>query len=658
MSDKDEGGGLFRRMARKVAAPARELVGMSQPRETEIKATEFDKAEMKAMIERKRRNDYVRKRELDTLRRIRREGLSGDQAAALTMQSSRMDESVETRSTQSSVQSVGIKAKIDAIERQMVGASSQVSAGSPAAKPPRTTPTMPPGPPPPILTTTIFDPEDGAPTLRVPLTPDDDHETVARLDGGPLQFDGPVDAAPEGPDTAPTTRNFPNTMGYDAGVQDTDPFAPPRPADHAPLEFTHTPFAAPTPAPAPVYTPPPPPSNANPYAAGAPAPRSAPNAQSTIDLGGGERVEVSEVVHDEALDEAVIAFAGGDFAGCEKALQALIGPRGERRDHDETWLVLFDLYRAIGQQAKFETVTMEYVERFHRSAPQWFSLPKQLAEATKKPESGKAISGGIGWVCPPNLDGEAVSRLDALSMQLPSPWVMDWTALASMDVEGASRLQKLFVSWANQPLSLSWIAGEKLFSVLQDIAPVGVRDADPVYWMLRLEALRLAHRPDQFDEVAIDYCVTFEVSPPSWENARCKAQLSGTAHNTQTLSLSVVGEATTSFMDTSMISEDEAAPPVAPVQITSVELAGQLSGDLAELLGRLTVQVGNSRVIRITCALLMRVDFVAAGDLLNWVAQRHAEGREIVFHETHRLVALMFGAMGINETARVQLRHV
>src|SRR6201994_3214572 len=191
MSDKDEGGGLFRRMARKVAAPARELVGMTTPRETEIKATEFDKAEMKAMIERKRRNDYVRKRELDTLRRIRREGLSGDQAQALTMQSSRMDESIETRSTQSSVQSVGIKAKIDAIERQMVGATSQVSAGSAPATPAKPARAMPPGPPPPILTTTIFDPEETAPTLPVPLkATDDEHETVARLDGGPLHFDG------------------------------------------------------------------------------------------------------------------------------------------------------------------------------------------------------------------------------------------------------------------------------------------------------------------------------------------------------------------------------------------------------------------------------------------------------------------------------------
>src|SRR6185295_12901200 len=92
---------------------------------------------------------------------------------------------------------------------------------------------------------------------------------------------------------------------------------------------------------------------------------------------------------------------------------------------------------------------------------------------------------------------------------------------------------------------------------------------------------------------------------------------------------------------------EEVTPAQQQVQITSLELAGQLSGDLSELLGRLSAQVGDSRVIRISCALLMRVDFVAAGDLLNWVAQRHAEGRELVFHETHRLVALMFGAMGI-----------
>jgi hypothetical protein len=391
-------------------------------------------------------------------------------------------------------------------------------------------------------------------------------------------------------------------------------------------------------------------------AAAMPAPPSARAAapQTSIDLGHGERVEVSEAQHDEGLDEAVIAFASGDFPGCERSLQGLVAPRGERHDHEETWLVLFDLYRAIGQQAKFEALTMDYVEHFHRSGPQWFSLPRQLAEATGAPAASQARDHGVGWVCPPRLDSDAVNRLEALSMQMPLPWVMDWDALTTVDVEGAGRLQKLFTAWSTQALTMRWVGGEKLLAVLQEAAPTGVRDVDPVYWMLRLEALRLAHRPDAFDEVAIDYCVTFEVSPPSWENSRCKAQLAEGLANTRTLSMSVVGEPVTSFMGVSPADEDSAP---APVQMTSIELSGQLSGDIGELLARIADQAGDSHVIRISCALLMRVDFVAAGDLLNWVATRHAEGREVVFQETHRLVALMFGAMGINESARVQLRR-
>ena len=51
--------------------------------------------------------------------------------------------------------------------------------------------------------------------------------------------------------------------------------------------------------------------------------------------------------------------------------------------------------------------------------------------------------------------------------------------------------------------------------------------------MLRLEVLRLANRPDQFDEAAIDYCVTYEVSPPSWERAKCTVRIGGSGLSTQ-----------------------------------------------------------------------------------------------------------------------------
>ena len=51
-------------------------------------------------------------------------------------------------------------------------------------------------------------------------------------------------------------------------------------------------------------------------------------------------------------------------------------------------------------------------------------------------------------------------------------------------------------------------------------------------------------------------------------------------------------------------------------------------------------------------------DFIAAGDLLNWVLSRRTEGRSISFTDAHRLVALFFGAMGINEHAKVKVRTI
>ena len=59
-----------------------------------------------------------------------------------------------------------------------------------------------------------------------------------------------------------------------------------------------------------------------------------------------------------------------------------------------------------------------------------------------------------------------------------------------------------------------------------------------------------------------------------------------------------------------------------------------------------------------SCARLIRVDFLAAGDLLNWVLARRSENRTVQFTDAHRLVALFFGAMGINEHAPVQVRKV
>jgi hypothetical protein len=68
--------------------------------------------------------------------------------------------------------------------------------------------------------------------------------------------------------------------------------------------------------------------------------------------------------------------------------------------------------------------------------------------------------------------------------------------------------------------------------------------------------------------------------------------------------------------------------------------------------------LSNASVVNVSCSKLIRVDFIAAGDLLNWVLSRRSESRSVNFIEAHRLVALFFGAMGINEHAKVKVSTV
>ena len=92
-----------------------------------------------------------------------------------------------------------------------------------------------------------------------------------------------------------------------------------------------------------------------------------------------------------------------------------------------------------------------------------------------------------------------------------------------------------------------------------------------------------------------------------------------------------------------------------PSDIT-VELVGQLTGDINDTLARTLANIQSSRSVQISCSRLIRVDLMAAGELLNWVGARRAEGRLVRLIEVHRLLALFFCAMGLDDQATIELR--
>lgn len=351
--------------------------------------------------------------------------------------------------------------------------------------------------------------------------------------------------------------------------------------------------------------------------------------------------------HDPDLEEAAIRFASGDAAGAEAALRELLAQQAqaEHAAPQEVWLALFDLYRATGQQEPFEALAIEFAGRFGRSAPLWFSLPELAGMPPEPPGSAPAMPAReFKWTAPADLAPQSVAALKASTQRAAAPWDLTWTRLQRIDAAAVPALADLFTQWAEQrDAHLAFHGVEALLDVLQAGTPSGDSSAPPQGWRLRLAALRLLGRLDEFELVALDYCVTYEVSPPSWAPPLCVC--SGGGGGTDWAALEdMAGDPHTGFG-----AESSFLPSQADSQ---ARLAGVVEGDAAPLLEPLALAAGTGPLV-VACDRLIRMDFAAAGSVLNWSAEQQAQGGLVHFVQLPRLVAVFFNVVGIGEHARI-----
>lgn len=371
--------------------------------------------------------------------------------------------------------------------------------------------------------------------------------------------------------------------------------------------------------------------------------------------------ELSDAQADPDLEEAAIRFANGDDEGAEAGLLAVLQQADTAlpESADGCAAALFDLYRATGQQASFDRVAIDYAQRFGRSAPAWFSLPELLGHKSAKApvERPWTPDAPFEWKCPAHLDLKSVQALENGMTQTTGLSVLDWSRLDSIAADAAKALAELFARCCGQLIQIRFQGAELLEKKLRSLTPSGQREVASFWWALRLDALRMLRLQDEFELAALDYCVTFEVSPPPWEDALCDCVVDQGAAATATIGNGMSFESAGNRRGAA----DRAGPTIQPlasetVPISVVELSGDVLGDAADALDQLQAGLEGGDRLVISCAHLIRVDFSAAGSILNWVAMRQAEGCQVQFRDVPRLVAAFFNVIGINEHARVVVR--
>jgi len=330
-----------------------------------------------------------------------------------------------------------------------------------------------------------------------------------------------------------------------------------------------------------------------------------------------------------AVEEAAILYANGQPDAAEQALRASLAEAGGDR---MPWWMLFDLYQAAAREPDFESIAIDYASHFETSPPAYRPLP---------PAGGTQPAGGRGFsgVTPTaslsgRLDATAGAQLArvmtpaATASASAAPVRLEFSAIASATPEGCAVLLDALQALRRAGRELVLAGADHLVGVLRPVLVIGESAASQAPWLLLLELLLLLNREKDFEETAMDYCVTFEVSPPSFE-APARTALS-------------VGSG---------------PAPGAAVENDRFLLPGVVGGDSAALLDAIEAYALDRPALVLDCSRLARIDYAAAAALVARLralaAHSEESGRRIELRDLNHLVAALLRLLGAHEPIRL-----
>ncbi|WMW80982.1 hypothetical protein RF679_01555 [Undibacterium cyanobacteriorum] len=357
------------------------------------------------------------------------------------------------------------------------------------------------------------------------------------------------------------------------------------------------------------------------------------NLPTTELLSGHTEIQAHAVSQSESvpiLEEAAILFATGQIKVAEHMLRSVIDLDNLGNATPIAWFMLFDLYQIEQNQYAFESLSLDYAGKYETSPPVWRNSEQSIDVDDDSVADPKATP---GIMFPSQLDGEIIKLLQKLNNLSEQSKVLrlDFGRVKSVDPVGCGLLLRAIRNLKKSKHDLVMVAAQNLTAQIQNILEVGRRDETEAPWLLLMEILQLLQMKEAFEETSIDYCVTFEVSPPAYEAPANKI--------------------TTAVA--------EAPPPNTEMRAEGYFMPRVVEGKTEDLVQEILEYAKSHDVVVLNCKNLERVEFGASAQLLNGLVPLSGQGKPIQFTEVNYLVMHLFNAMGLKNVAAIMPRkHV
>jgi ABC-type transporter Mla MlaB component len=310
------------------------------------------------------------------------------------------------------------------------------------------------------------------------------------------------------------------------------------------------------------------------------------------------------------MEESAILYANGQIDAAGQMLRQGIGAdaAGERG----AWWMLFDLYQAGKRQEDFDNLAIDYASRFEASPPAW-TAP---VAGAGKPYAGVAPTEVLEGI----LDTHIAVQLQRL-VELAAPDTvlrLELGRVTGITPQGCTLLAGALDTLRKRGSALVVAGASELAGLARQAAVIGERGESQAPWLLLLALLQLLNREKEYEEAAMDYCVTFELSPPSFEAP-------------------------------ASVATAPAGPPVSDRFL----LPPVLEGDVSALLDAIAAYADASETVLLDCSRLVRADYAAASALAARLRPLAAGGKKIELRELNHMVAALFRLLGFAGVARL-----
>jgi len=323
------------------------------------------------------------------------------------------------------------------------------------------------------------------------------------------------------------------------------------------------------------------------------------------------------------VEEVARLFAEGQAAQACDLLQSVLHQEDFGDAKELAWGMLFDLYVALGRRKPFESLAIGFAGKFEKSPPTW-PVGDDAPAVGKDGVATVTLSGVLG--------ANAVQPLGKLREMAPKvPGVrLDLAKVADADDTGCNALLETLRIFKQLKKSCVLVGGEQMAAALASKTVMGEREHEST-WLLLLDLYQNLNRQDAFDEAAVGYAVTFEMSPPSWEAPKAAPAAAVPS---------------------------PAAPAAASKPADACSLAGEMRGGERLQFAPVLIWASKHDPVIIDASKLARMDVACAEEFGRVLGEITLAGKSVRIRTSGCLLTALWRSLGIDKLATIEPRKL